>query len=234
MTGMTPLFRCPCAGGTWERDASSTAPFLPLTHAPSYSLCVAEDGFGLLMLLPPPPGHWDHSGHHCVLPCMPSLSSFLPFFNFKRFIFINFTCLSVFLHLCLCTACVPGAHGGRERAWDSLELRYRWLQAIMWVLGIKPRSFTKATSALSHWANSLDPSCHFLLRGYIYTSMSLTCLFEYLVLKLSPSGPRAKGAWYDLPPNFTTIVLTGQLSGSLDTPVWPVCPQIWWSSSIVT
>lgn len=41
------------------------------------------------------------------------------------------------LYVCLCTICMPGAHRG-QKASDPWDWSYRWLRAIMYVLGIKP------------------------------------------------------------------------------------------------
>lgn len=56
------------------------------------------------------------------------------------------------MRVCLCTFCVPGA-GGYKEAIDPLKLELRWLSAIMWMLGIKPWSFVKATSAPNCWSH---------------------------------------------------------------------------------
>lgn len=72
--------------------------------------------------------------------------------------------LPFFMYLVLCTwmfslnvrVCTSGSGAlrGQERVLNPLELELKLLRAIMWVLEIKPRSFTRATSALNQSALS--------------------------------------------------------------------------------
>lgn len=45
---------------------------------------------------------------------------------------------------------VSGACGGQKKAFEPLEIEYRWLLATMWVLGTKPYSSLRAASVLNH------------------------------------------------------------------------------------
>jgi hypothetical protein len=53
------------------------------------------------------------------------------------------------LHICLCTVCVPGAHGSQRRVSDPLELELQFVVSCHVVLGIKPRSSEKVVSSLN-------------------------------------------------------------------------------------
>ena len=48
------------------------------------------------------------------------------------------------------------------RSWISWNWSYRQLWAVMWMLGIEPRSFRRAVSALNLWAISPVPTSHSL------------------------------------------------------------------------
>jgi hypothetical protein len=60
----------------------------------------------------------------------------------------------VYVYVCLCTMCVPGAHGGQKRAPDPLDLELEMVVMHHVVLGIKPGSFGRVAGAA---ALSLQP-----------------------------------------------------------------------------
>ena len=68
-----------------------------------------------------------------------------------------FTCI----HVCVACVCLV-AQRSEEEHWNPWV---RWSWAIMWVLGIEPRSSARAPSTLNHWANSLAPSVALLRDG---------------------------------------------------------------------
>lgn len=76
---------------------------------------------------------------------------------FKRFTGLYFMSLCECPHVCICTTCLPGAHGGQERYGTS------WNWSYMWVLGTKPVSSGRVANALSFWAISLAPILYLML-----------------------------------------------------------------------
>lgn len=56
-------------------------------------------------------------------------------------------CMSVCLHVRLCTTYLPGIHGGQERALVSLKLEFHYKVIVSHhALGIKPRSSRRAAT----------------------------------------------------------------------------------------
>ena len=53
-----------------------------------------------------------------------------------------------------CAPWKPGIHRSQKMVLGTLELGLQTVVAAMWVLGIKPRSSSRAVSALKHWAIS--------------------------------------------------------------------------------
>ena len=63
------------------------------------------------------------------------------------------------LYVCLCTTCMSGACGGQKRPSDPLELNYRLLWAILWVLGTKQVLGKSSRWLLNHGATSSPLIC---------------------------------------------------------------------------
>lgn len=63
-----------------------------------------------------------------------------------------FNCTSVY-QVCVCLVPMEARRG----YWIPWDWNYRWLWAVMWVLGVGFGSFTKATSALNCWTISPAP-----------------------------------------------------------------------------
>lgn len=60
-------------------------------------------------------------------------------------LYFYFICMSVFLHVYLCTACKPDALRGQESVWGSPGIGATELgAAAMWVLGIKSEASERA------------------------------------------------------------------------------------------
>lgn len=75
--------------------------------------------------------------------------------NFKKFtLYIWVFCL----HVCVGTAYMPSTSTRQKMCQISWNHSCRWLWAIMWVLGIKPKSSGTAVSTLNSWAISQAPS----------------------------------------------------------------------------
>lgn len=81
----------------------------------------------------------------------------------------------------ICTTCVPGAHGGRKKASDPLEMELQTIVSHHVVLGTKHRSFSR-TSALNYWAIFSAPIFYYF--NYVYV-----CIWMLVLL-----GDR-KGYW---------------------------------------
>lgn len=64
-----------------------------------------------------------------------------------------------FLHVSLCTTCMPGAGRGQNRASVPLNWSYGWLWDTMWVLGIKHKS-SERSRALKHCVTPLKLQWH--------------------------------------------------------------------------
>lgn len=73
------------------------------------------------------------------------------------YFWINFVlCVWMFyLHVCMCTMGVPGAHRTQRRVSGPLELDYRWWRATIWVVETESGFSPKATITLKPWAVSL-------------------------------------------------------------------------------
>ena len=74
-------------------------------------------------------------------------------------------CMNVYLHMCVCTVCVPGACGAQKRVPDPLILG---LQAAMWMLENEPWSPARAASAPNSQATSLVFLLYFELKQLIF------------------------------------------------------------------
>jgi hypothetical protein len=61
-------------------------------------------------------------------------------FNIHLFFLKIYLSYVLAISLCVCTTCVPGAHGGQKRVWDSLELG-------LWI----------GVSHYLYWEPKLDP-----------------------------------------------------------------------------
>lgn len=100
-----------------------------------------------------------------------------------QFIYVNFMCVGVFYLLaclCLCAWICLRRPEGDQIPWDW---NLRWLWAIIWVLGIQPRSLGTELG-LFHWAFSLA------LAGVLFWSLACVCIFKcflYLSLMISES-----------------------------------------------
>lgn len=57
--------------------------------------------------------------------------------------------MGVCLLVYLCVVCIPCALGNQKKTLVPLDMEL-WLEAIMWVLGIKPRSAGRAAGDLHH------------------------------------------------------------------------------------
>lgn len=68
--------------------------------------------------------------------------------NFVLFIFI--LCVSGFAYMNVYAPCMLGAQVVQKRASNPPELELQMVVNHMWVLGIKPGSSTRGTSALNH------------------------------------------------------------------------------------
>lgn len=72
-----------------------------------------------------------------------------------QFIYVSFLWMSVLLHVCWCTTCIHGAHGGQKRlSWPCACL---W--AFEWVLGNDPGFSERVASAFNCGAVSPASSC---------------------------------------------------------------------------
>lgn len=79
--------------------------------------------------------------------------------TFKKYFLI--LCVWVFwLHLCMCTTRMPGAHRGHKRPLNSLELDLQ-TGAVLWMLRLELRSSASAASV---------PSLRLLSKGFLFWS----------------------------------------------------------------
>lgn len=105
-----------------------------------------------------------HTQHH---PCPWSKAhTFL-----KSDLFILFNVWMSWLHVTMCTMCMPRVWRGQKRACDLLKLVNSWTWAIMWMLGIEPRSSTRVTSVFSGWIISLRPRIYALTLEMLLQSL---------------------------------------------------------------
>lgn len=70
--------------------------------------------------------------------------------------------------MCVCTLHVCSAHGARRGHWASLELGFRWLRAIVWVLEVEPRPSGRTTSQCSKHVNHVSSPSHLKNLFYKY------------------------------------------------------------------
>ena len=94
---------------------------------------------------------------------IPTLSEQIGLKTKVKYIFVSkflFMCRNVlptcmYMHY-MCAWCPQRSKQGVGFPWNR---RYRWFRAIMWALETKPRSLSKATSILNHWAISPALTC---------------------------------------------------------------------------
>lgn len=109
-------------------------------------------------------------------------------------------CVGIFyLHACLCLhawICLWRPEGD-QIPWDW---NLRWLWAIIWVLGLEPRS-SGAELALFHWISSLAPAgvlfwflaCAYILKCFLYLSLMVSECKVYIVF--DPFGIHFSWGW---------------------------------------
>ena len=113
-------------------------------------------------------------------------------------------CMSIlFIPAYMCTMCLFCALRGQKRMSEALELKFKWLWAIIWMLGAESRSFTRAVSVLNH-EPSPKPQKHDSSHGF--------CLFHH---QTHPSHTGESVALQDLSTlfsvPFTVCVIIGLL-----------------------
>jgi hypothetical protein len=98
---------------------------------------------------------------------------------FFRDLSIFILCVWAFcLYLCICTTCMPSAHGGQKRVSNSLNLESQiyvtWCG--MWVLGIKPGSSQEQQGLLT-----AQPSLHPLTFFFFFLQQKFPLGVEFCV-----------------------------------------------------
>lgn len=89
--------------------------------------------------------HFTHCLFHFRFIKSSRKNCFLPHINLVKIIYYRFLlylfslknifgCMTVCLHLCICTMYLPCTHGGQKRSWIPWNWNYGWLWATVWVL----------------------------------------------------------------------------------------------------
>lgn len=84
---------------------------------------------------------------HCLFQC----------WNLCTYLFIFDVYEWFCLHVCLYSACMPGAQGDQKRASIPWNWSYRWLLATTWELGAPPRFSERIVNENRDWKDGLAP-----------------------------------------------------------------------------